>query len=257
MARLARIVVPNVPHHVTQRGNRRQPTFFSDADYALYLDLLAEFCHAHGVEIWAYCLMPNHVHLILVPSAETSLARAVGEAHRRYSRHVNFRQGWRGFLWQGRFASAPMEDAHLASAVRYVELNPVRAQLAATPEAWPWSSARAHIERRSDGIIALEPLFRIMRYESSRWSAFLAEGLADELADEFRRSERTGRPIGDVDFMARLEARTGRRIAAARSGFRGHDPDRDKTLSKRRTLRTRSGHVPEVASGAGTRGEFA
>jgi putative transposase len=220
MARLARIVVPNAPHHVTQRGNRRQQTFFSDADYRLYLDLLAEFCGAHGVEIWAYCLMPNHVHLILVPPAETSLARAVGEAHRRYSRHVNFRQGWRGFLWQGRFASAPMDDAHLAGAVRYVELNPVRARLAAKPEAWPWSSARAHIERRSDGIVAVEPLFQILRYERSRWRAFLAEGLEEEVADEFRRAERTGRPIGDAGFVARLEARTGRRIAVARPGPR-------------------------------------
>ena len=104
MARLARVVVEGVAHHVTQRGNRRQQTFFSDADYEAYLALLAEGSQAAGVEVWGYCLMPNHVHLILVPSTADGLRAALGEAHRRYSRGINLRQGWRGFLWQGRVA---------------------------------------------------------------------------------------------------------------------------------------------------------
>lgn len=98
MARLARVVVPGLPHHVTQRGNRRQQTFFSDDDYATYTVLLAESCAAAGVGVWAYCLMPNHVHLILVPRDADGLRAALGEAHRRYTRHVNFRAGWRGYL---------------------------------------------------------------------------------------------------------------------------------------------------------------
>src|SRR5438067_13164956 len=113
MARLARVVVPGVAHHVTQRGNRRQQVFFGDNDYAAYKALLAEGCREAGVEVWAYCLMPNHVHLILVPGDETGLRAALGETHRRYSSRVNQREGWRGFLWQGRFASAPMDDGHL------------------------------------------------------------------------------------------------------------------------------------------------
>ena len=102
MARIARVVAPELPHHVTQRGNRRQQTFFRDADYRAYLELMAEHCSAHSVEIWAYCLMPNHVHLIAVPRDPEGLRLAIGEAHRRYTRLINFRQGWRGFLWQGR-----------------------------------------------------------------------------------------------------------------------------------------------------------
>ena len=104
MARLARVVIPGYPHHVTQRGTRRQPTFFCDGDYEIYMDLIAQWCGTWGVEVWVYCLMPNHVHLIVVPESEEGLCRAIGEAHRRYTRHVNFREGWRGHLWQGRFA---------------------------------------------------------------------------------------------------------------------------------------------------------
>jgi putative transposase len=126
MARLARAVAAGVPHHVTQRGNRRQPTFFGEGDYALYRDLLATWCRAHGVVVWAWCLMPNHVHLVLVPAASDGLRKALGEAHRRYTRTVNRRQGWTGHLWQGRFASCALDPPHLLAAVRYVELNPAR-----------------------------------------------------------------------------------------------------------------------------------
>ena len=103
MARLARFVIPGLPHHITQRGNRRQPTFFNDEDYAAYIELMAEWCRKEGVEIWSYCLMPNHTHLIAVPKSEDGLRRAIGESHRRYTRRINFREKWRGYLWQGRF----------------------------------------------------------------------------------------------------------------------------------------------------------
>ena len=103
MARLARVVVPGMPHHVTQRGNRRQPTFFREEDYAAYIELMAQQCRDEGVAIWACCLMPNHVHLIAVPQTGQELQRAIGEAHRRYTRRINFRENWRSYLWQGRF----------------------------------------------------------------------------------------------------------------------------------------------------------
>jgi putative transposase len=143
MGRIARVVAPGVPHHVTHRGNRRQKTFFSDDDYRAYVSLMAEWCRKHGVDVWAYCLMPNHVHLIAVPPDEEALARAVGEAHRRYSRMVNFRKGWRGHLFQERFASFPMDSAYTYHCARYVEMNPVRAGLVRRPEDWRYSSARA------------------------------------------------------------------------------------------------------------------
>ncbi len=129
MPRIARVVVPVIPHHVTQRGNRRLPTFFCDEDYKRYIQIMAELCSQKNVQIWAYCLMPNHVHLIAVPEMKESLATAIGEAHRPYTLSINSSKNWSGYLWQGRFASFPMDEAHLYMAARYVELNPVRAGL--------------------------------------------------------------------------------------------------------------------------------
>ena len=147
---IARVVVPGYPHHITQRGNRRQQAFFCEADYRAYIDLMSGWCSKHGVDIWAYCLMPNHVHLIGVPQSIEGLTRVIGEAHRRYTRRVNFREGWRGHLWQGRFASYVLDEAHLIAAARYVELNPVRARLVRLPGEYLWSSAAAHIAGQND-----------------------------------------------------------------------------------------------------------
>ena len=133
MPRIARIIAPGIPHHVTQRGNRRMETFFRDEDYQAYLSLMAEWCRKYNVAIWAYCLMPNHVHLIAIPETEEGLRLAVGEAHRRYSAMINRRQKWTGHLWQGRFSSFPMDETYLLAAVKYIEMNPVRARLVAIP----------------------------------------------------------------------------------------------------------------------------
>ncbi|MEW6617838.1 MAG: transposase [bacterium] len=141
MARIARVAVLGVPHHITQRGNRGQQVFFYREDYEYYIELRGEWCNRSGIEIWAYCLMPNHVHLIAVPKIEESFARGIGETHRRYSRMINLREGWRGYLWQGRFASFPMDGQHLLSAVRYVELNPVRVKMVESAWEYEWSSA--------------------------------------------------------------------------------------------------------------------
>ena len=214
MARLARVVVSDVPHHVTQRGNRRQPTFFRDADYQAYLDLMAEWCSRHGVEVWAYCLMPNHVHLVATPPSEAALARAIGEAHRRYTRMVNFREGWRGHLWQGRFASFPMDEEHLYRAVRYVELNPVRARLVRAPWRHRWSSAAAHLRGTDDRLVRVAPMLERV----DDWREFLAEGLSHAEAEELRRHERTGRPLGSESFVARLEGLLGRILRPQKPG---------------------------------------
>lgn len=158
MARLARIVIPGIPYHVTQRGNRRQQTFFEDGDYALYRDLLSAAARRAGCEVWAYCLMPNHVHLIVVPADEHGLRRTFSEAHRRYTSFINARHRWTGHLWQGRFGAVAMDEAHLVHAARYVALNPVRAGLADRAEQWPWSSARAHLDSRDDVLVNVRPL---------------------------------------------------------------------------------------------------
>ena len=124
MARLARVILPNHPHHIIQRGNRRQDVFFVDEDYQYYLELLKEWCHQVDIEVWAYCLMTNHIHLIVCPNSHFDLSRAIGETHRRYTRMINFREKWRWYLWQGRFSSFPMEESWLLRAASYVELNP-------------------------------------------------------------------------------------------------------------------------------------
>lgn len=221
MARMARVVIPRLPHHVTQRGNRRQEVFFSEGDYRHYLDLLSQHAGAAGTEIWAYCLMPNHVHLMLVPSDEDGLHNALQETHRRYTRHINSLKGWKGNLWQGRFASCPMDERHMLAAARYVELNPVRARLCRRVRDWPWSSARAHLAGEDDGVVRVAPLLAAV----PDWAAFLAQGLADEEAAALRGGERTGRPLGSENFLKGLEARTGRRL---RKGA----PGRKKIASK-------------------------
>ena len=214
MPRLARLVVPGIPHHVTQRGNRRQPTFFSDADYRLYRRLLGEWCGKAGTAIWAWCLMPNHVHLILVPSHEDGLRAALGEAHRRYTRHVNQREDWRGHLWQSRFASFPMDEPHLLACARYVELNPVRAGLVGRPEQWPWSSARAHLGKSGDGLTEIAPLLERV----PDWSGLLERGLDETEREAIRSGERNGIPLGGDAFRTRLAMAAGRPVQSRPRG---------------------------------------
>lgn len=214
MARLARVVAPGVPHHVTQRGNRRQQVFFGDDDYLAYRALLAEGCRAAGVAVWAYCLMPNHVHLMLVPPDADGLRAALGEAHRRYTRHINLREEWRGYLWQGRFASFPMDEPHVLACARYIELNPVRARLVSRPRDWRWSSARAHLAGKDDALVQVKPLSDLV----PAWPAFLNEDLAAEDHAAVRACERTGRPLGSAAFIARLEKRLKRTLAKKKPG---------------------------------------
>ncbi|CAN5159583.1 transposase [soil metagenome] len=219
MPRFARVVVPGVPHHVTQRGNRREPIFFEDGDHAVYCALLAEQMRKHDVEVWAYCLMPNHVHLILTPAHEAGLGRALGEAHRRYASFINARSRWVGHLFQNRFSSAPMDEGHLISAVRYVSLNPVRAGLAARAEAWPWSSVRAHLEGKDDGLVRVAPVLeRISRFSDLIEDSAVAEGRHEPAFRAIRLAEALGRPLGTRDFVDDLERRLGRPLARRAPG---------------------------------------
>jgi putative transposase len=214
MTRLARAIVPGLPHHVTQRGNRRQQTFFGPEDYLLYMALMSESCRRHRVDIWAYCLMPNHSHLIAVPSTPDSLRRAIGEAHRRYTLEINARREWRGYLWQGRFSSFAMDDRYTLAAARYIELNPVRANLVSHPEDYAWSSARPHLLGRDDALVTVAPLLTRVR----EWQAFLAMDVKAEEANQFRRHAKTGRPLGTDAFIGHVEGLLGRILRPRKPG---------------------------------------
>jgi putative transposase len=214
MARIARVTAAGIPHHVTQRGNRRMPTFFRDEDYQAYIELMREWCLKRRVEIWAYCLMPNHVHLIAMPESDDGLRRGIGEAHRRYSRMINHRENWQGHLWQGRFASFPLDENYLLATARYIEMNPVRAGLAREPQSWRWSSARAHLSGRNDELVRVSPLLEI----AGDWMLFLSSGGEEEKMNHIRRHERTGRPLGDGGFVDKLESALKRPLKRRKPG---------------------------------------
>ena len=214
MPRIARVVVPGLPHHVTQRGNRRQPTFFQEADYQAYLRLAAEWCTKSRVRIWSYCLMPNHVHLIAVPETRDGLREAMSEMHRRYTQCVNAREGWTGHLWQGRFASFPMDNAHFLRAAHYVEMNPVRAGMVRRAEDYPWSSAKAHLAGRDDILVKVAPLLDLVQ----DWGEFLASPFEEKEEGLLELHERTGRPLGGEAFLVGLESSLGRTLRKIKPG---------------------------------------
>ena len=199
-ARMARIVAAGMPHHIIQRGNRRQDVFLREGDQEKYLQILAQEIRSNEVQIWAYCLMKNHVHLIAVPSQEENLAKVFGETHKRYTRMINFREGWRGYLWEGRFKSFVLDEGYVYAAVRYVERNPLRARIVEKAEDYPWSSARAHAQRRNDSVLSDFYLLE----EISDWADYLREDEREEDLKILRRHGSVGRPLGKPEFMTRF-----------------------------------------------------
>lgn len=211
---MPRLVVPGYPHHVTQRGNRSQRTFFSENDYQTYIELLAAARDEAGVEILAYCLMPNHVHLVVIPQHKVSLANLFKEAHRRYTRRINLAHDWRGHLWQERFHSFVMDERHLVSCVRYVELNPVNAGLCSDARSWSWSSVRAHLQGSDDRLVTVKPMLDRI----GNWTDYLQCNDDECTVETIRGLSRTGRPGGSDDFIRHLEALTGRTLRKKRAG---------------------------------------
>jgi putative transposase len=214
MARMARVVIPGIPHHITQRGNRRMETFFSDADYREYLYLMAEWCNRCKVEVWSYCLMPNHIHIIATPETEDGLRRAIGEAHRRYTRYINFQKKWKGHLWQGRFASFPMDEQYTLTTARYIELNPVKAGMVKRAEEYKWSSTLAHLDEEDDILVKVKPLLEIHPH----WADLLLSHSSEEEYEILRQHERSGRPLGSKGFLDRLEDLTSRILRKQKPG---------------------------------------
>lgn len=228
MARLARLIISGIPYHVTQRGNRRQQTFFEDSDFELYRDLLAEAAKRAGAEVWAYCLMPNHVHLIVVPSDEDGLRRTFADAHRRYTGFINARHRWTGHLWQGRYGAVAMDEAHLVHAARYVALNPVRARLCDRAEQWQWSSARAHLAKKDDRLVTVAPLLERI----GDFASFLGSSEDQQATRALRMAETTGRPVGGAEWVDQIERTTGRQLAPRKPGPKPRTRQELSVLSK-------------------------
>lgn len=214
MSRLARVVAPELPHHVTQCGNRREQVFFEDDDYEEYLALVGAAAHRAGTEIWAYCLIPNHVHFIMVPSQADGLRATFAEAHRRYTARINKRRGHTGHLWQGRFSSTVLDDRHCLAAARHLSLHPVRSGLADDVTRWRWSSAAALLSGADDPVANFKPLLD----RAGDIRALLDAPEDTEAISALRNSYSTGRPIGAPDWIARLEAMTARSLAPQKRG---------------------------------------
>ncbi len=211
MPRVARIVIPGLPHHVTQRGNNRGDVFFVAEDRWVYLGLLAEQAVRYGVTVLGYGLMTNHVHLIAVPAREESLAKALGRTHFLYTQYLHRLHGRSGHLWQNRFYSCPLEDGPAWTALRYVERNPVRAKMA--PAAWryPWSSAAAHCGTGPAAeVLDLAPWQQV--WEPGAWRDHLRAPEDGEAVTRLRLHTHTGRPLGSDAFLSKVEHALGRRV---------------------------------------------
>ncbi len=218
MPRIARAVLPGYPHHITQRGNYGQTVFDEDEDGRVYLKWLCEYKAKHGLRVWSWCLMDNHVHLVGVPERQGSLARTLRSAHMRYANYLNRKRGAAGHLWQGRFYSCVLDEQHLWAALRYVERNPVRAGLVERAEEYRWSSAPAHVSGSADGVLdgGLECCAGVTGVGD--WASWLAQPEELGKVQRLRSHSRTGRPLGDEGFLAKVEAVLGRRLKALPRG---------------------------------------
>lgn len=224
MSRIARIALEGIPYHITQRGNGRQQVFFGDRDYSLYFDLLRSYCAEADLRVWAYCFMPNHVHLIAVPHRPNGMAFALGRTHADFARHFNLRRRTCGHVWQARYFSCPLDTAHLWRAMAYVERNPVRARMVEHAEQYPWSSARLHLGL-TDGAGFADLTTWQAEYTCQRWRRVLETSVQEEaFGERLQQASRRGRPLAGDDYVQALEQRTGRALHP-RSVGRPRKPD--------------------------------
>lgn len=229
MPRIARIVITNVPHHVFNRGHRKRRIFNSEDDFLLFLKLLREAGKHHNVKIIGYCLMPNHFHVIAVPHAKDSLAKAFEEVKRKYTMAQNIKYQWTGSLWECRFHSSPVDPIHFLFLLRYIELNPVRAKIVKYAEEYPWSSARAHVHKRADRHLDLAEIPELQH--GIDWVKFLKAEDDPKFINAVEQHIRTGRPLGSKEFINRLEMMIGRNIVIRRAGRKPISNDNSKPQS--------------------------
>ena len=225
MPRLARTVCAQVPHHITQRGNRREDVFLTDEDRQAYLDWLKEYAEKYQVDILAYCLMTNHLHLIAVPATGQGLQQVLKPLHMRYAQRFNRTQGWKGHVWQGRYFSSALDDDYLWAAIRYVERNPVRAKMVRKAENYRWSSAGGHCGLRQDALLTKKPYWCGQFDGIGDWSAWLTEGDEAEKLGVLRRNIEKGLPCGSDKFIHKLEKMTGKALQYRPRGRPRKDSD--------------------------------
>src|SRR5688572_9810138 len=228
MPRHTRAVFSGLPHHVTQRGNHRDRVFFSKGDEKAYLSLLHAYATVNEVQIVAYCLMPNHIHLVLVPRTVDSIHLALRAIHSQYAQRVNRMRGQKGHLWQGRYFSSPLDANYFRNAVRYVELNPVRAGMVPRAEEYAWSSAAAHCGLRYDPLLALDQQFSSLFPGTSGWARWLAEGIPVDALDALRNHGHRNLPCGSTEFVSKLKGTMGRDLTFR---TRGGQPKEKRTHS--------------------------
>ncbi len=211
MPRVARVVIPGCVHHVTQRGNNRQDVFFVDADRQMFLQYLREAAERFALRIEGYCLMTNHIHLVVTPEREDSLAQALKRVNQLHAQYVNRLHGRSGHLWQNRFFSCPIDQEHVWQVLVYVERNPVRARLCRKAWQWPWSSAGAHCGGDDpSGLLDMASWEQEMT--PARWRRMLERPEDDRLVRSLQLATSRGRPLGSDSFVAKLETRLGRRL---------------------------------------------
>jgi putative transposase len=211
MPRKARIAIPGVPHHITQRGNNRQDVFFVDDDRRVYLSILKEQSEKFGLEILGWCLMTNHIHLIARPSAEDSLAKALGRTHFLYTQYINHFHRRSGHLWQNRFFSCPLGKEHFWQALRYIEQNPIRAGIVRQAWKYPWSSAAAHVENK-DGSELLDMTHWKRISAQVNWRQILEKAQPKDQIESIRLNTHTGRPLAGDSFISKLEKLLNKRL---------------------------------------------
>ncbi len=214
MPRIARLVIPEYPHHITQRGNYRQDIFRDDADRRQYLFLMADYSRKYHLDILAYCLMNNHVHFIVIPNSEESLGDTLRIVHTRYAQYFNKKMRSTGHLWQGRYYSCVLDERHLLAAAKYIERNPVRVKAVKTPTDYIWSSAKNHSAISNNDIIDASKLFKYVEIEQSQWKEFINKGDEPGEVAAIRKYTTTGRPLGSAVFIQKLEKRFGTRLHA-------------------------------------------
>ena len=201
---MKRTIIPGLPHHVIQRGLHSRKTFLNNKDYAVYLEIMSDCTRRNDVEIWSYCLMPDHVHLIAIPKEKKSLSNCLRAAHGRYTKYINYRTDSSGQFWQGRYASHLLDEQYLIACSRYIEINPVKRDYVSQPEDWKWSSAMAHMKKTDDSLVYVKPLLQRVK---RKWQDFLAEIRPENEADLFYLHEKNGRPLGNDAFLAMVEKR--------------------------------------------------
>ncbi len=230
MPRQGRVVLPNWPHHVIQRGHNKQTVFHAEEEYAAYLRNLGEWKRILGCQIYAYCLMTNHVHLIINPGPKAgNLARLMKRVAGRQTRAVNARQGRTGTLWEGRYKSSPIEtEAYLLACGRYVELNPVRARMVSRPEQYRWSSYRARAGLSEWGWLDPDPCYlglgRSAPERAKRYREWARAAIPEGEWERIRKAIQRGQLTGGERFIALAAKQVGRRVE-----FRGRGRPRTAT----------------------------